>query len=120
MKPTEPLSDAEIEELTTLLEARRVEVEAALSGASEDAKPVSLDEPIGRLTRMDAIQQQHMASARKQALELQRKQIASALSRLKSGDYGDCIRCEEPIGYARLRARPETPLCLSCQEATTR
>lgn len=29
----------------------------------------------------------------------------------------DCIRCENPIPEARLKALPETELCISCSEA---
>ena len=29
-------------------------------------------------------------------------------------EYGDCKVCGEPIGFARLRARPESPACVSC------
>ena len=31
-----------------------------------------------------------------------------------------CRRCEEPIGYKRLSARPESPYCLDCQDEIDR
>ena len=31
-----------------------------------------------------------------------------------------CRRCEEPIGFRRLQARPETPLCVACQNQRER
>ena len=46
---------------------------------------------------------------------MQLQQIRSALSRLKDGTYGECIKCEEPIAFARLKARPEAPVCMECQ-----
>lgn len=111
----EPLTDGEIEDLHELLRRRRGEVQQALAASKEDARPVGLDLSIGRLTRVDALQQQHMAAARRQRLETQLAQIDQALRRLPAGAYGDCMRCEEPIGYARLRVRPEAPFCMSCQ-----
>jgi hypothetical protein len=46
--------------------ARRLELEERSQATAQDMQPVSLDQPIGRLTRMDAIQQQHMALGKRQ------------------------------------------------------
>jgi RNA polymerase-binding protein DksA len=42
--------------------------------------------------------------------------VERALERLASGTYGVCEACGEPIGAARLRARPAARLCLRDQE----
>ncbi len=42
--------------------------------------------------------------------------IDDALDRIETGTYGSCVRCDEPIGADRLRAIPETPLCIACAE----
>jgi len=104
-----------LQQLRQQLVAARDEIAAALAAGSESAKPVELDEPIGRLSRMEAIQQQQMAKATRAGLEVRRQQVAAALAMLDAGTYGECRRCEEPIGLERLRAKPETPLCLDCQ-----
>lgn len=97
------------------LEQLLADIEQALATSGAEAKPVDLDLSIGRLSRVDALQQQHMALARKERAEQQREQVRSALSRMERGEYGDCLRCGEPIGYARLRVRPEAFICLACQ-----
>ena len=76
---------------------------------------MDLDEPIGRLSRMDAIQQQRMVEANRAGMQRRLAQVRGALERIEAGEYGECAACEEPIGYARLEARPETPLCIACQ-----
>jgi len=43
------------------------------------------------------------------------KKIREALARLEKGTFGTCECCEEPIGDARLRARPVTELCIDCK-----
>jgi RNA polymerase-binding transcription factor DksA len=40
--------------------------------------------------------------------------VELALARLRSGDYGHCVACGEPIAAARLEALPATSLCLPC------
>lgn len=42
--------------------------------------------------------------------------IDGALLRLKSGAYGDCIDCAQPIPLQRLQAEPAAARCIACQE----
>lgn len=44
------------------------------------------------------------------------KKIAQSLARLESGDYGYCDETGEPIGLARLLARPTATLSLEAQQ----
>ncbi len=100
-------------DLRTLL----VEHEDLLARQSDATDTVDLDQPIGRLSRIDAIQQQKMAQEQRRRVELRRGQLRQALGWLNEGDYGFCRRCEEPIGFRRLKARPESPFCLVCRSA---
>lgn len=111
----EELTPAQIEELTAVLSGLKDELERALSSAKESAEVVSLDQPIGRVSRMDALQQQEMAQASRRQIQLRLGQVAVALDAVARGEYGECRSCGEPIGYRRLAARPETPFCLACQ-----
>ena len=38
----------------------------------------------------------------------------AAMARLAEGSYGRCERCGQPIGAARLAARPVATTCMSC------
>jgi len=46
--------------------------------------------------------------------------LAEALDRLRSGEYGLCVECDEPIAPARLRAIPEVTTCVRCQDRLER
>ena len=71
--------------------------------------------PIGRLSRVDALQQQSMAKANRKAVELRVQKIGAALKRIETGDFGYCLTCDDYIAIKRLMARPETTTCLTCQ-----
>lgn len=92
------------DELTRLIEA-----------ATEGAKPVDLDEPIGRISRVDAMQQQKMVVVNRQAAQRRRHLVEAALDRIDAGAYGECQSCGEEIGPRRLGAQPEAPFCIDCQ-----
>ena len=114
------LTDAQLAELRTALIALREELKVQLDSTSEASKPVDLEEPIGRLSRMDAMQQQKMAEASRRSARRRYDQVGAALERMDRNEYGQCIRCEEDIGFRRLSVRPESTLCLGCQSARER
>jgi DnaK suppressor protein len=109
------LSEPQKQELHKELLDLRDELQKLLADSSDGAQPVSLDEPIGRLSRMDAMQQQSMVQANRRTAQTRLTRIETALRRLANGDYGLCASCEEEIGYARLKAQPEAPFCIDCQ-----
>jgi DnaK suppressor protein len=98
-----------------ILEERYREVRELLHIGEEGAGAVDLDQArIGRLSRMDAIQQQAMAqdAERRRRQELHR--IEAALKRLEVDDYGYCLACGEPIAAARLELDPAATHCVDC------
>jgi len=111
----EELTTEELGELGDALVALEKELEGVVSRGDEGAKPVDLDQPIGRISRVDALQQQAMAKATKEKAKLRLAQTRVARKAHAEGEYGYCRRCEEPIGVRRLRSRPETPFCVECQ-----
>jgi len=111
----EELTPEQSAELQALIRQSCAELEALLASSSASSKPVALDEPIGRLSRMDAMQQQQMAVAGRLAHSRRLQLLRNALQAISRNDYGYCRSCEEPIGYQRLRVRPESPFCLECQ-----
>jgi len=111
----EELTTSQTAELKDVLSNLKAELEALLVLSKDATKTVELDQPIGRVSRIDAIQQQKMASTNRRNAEIRLLQVKAALAAFDVDEYGDCKQCEEPIGYDRLKARPEAPLCLVCQ-----
>ncbi|MFN4088857.1 MAG: TraR/DksA family transcriptional regulator [Alphaproteobacteria bacterium] len=105
----------ELKTFRSALEQRRADLSDLSSGSFESRREVELDQQrVGRLSRMDAMQQQAMAIAtdRRRAAELMR--IEAALARIEAGDYGYCVSCDEPIDPKRLTLDPSIPTCLAC------
>jgi DnaK suppressor protein len=76
---------------------------------------VTLDQQsVGRLSRMDALQQQAMAQATHRRRDAQRRKIAAALARIDEGEFGYCTDCGEEIPPKRLELDPAAAKCLSC------
>lgn len=120
MAVPEPLSQHQLDELHRDLSALVTELEHMIGASADGAKPVDLDQPIGRVSRIDAIQQQKMLESNRRSAKLRLRLARAALAAIDTGDYGECRECEEPISFRRLKARPESRLCVDCQGAQER
>ena len=102
----------------SLLEARREALQTGSETNADSRKTVALDQQsVGRLSRMDALQQQAMAQATQARREAELAHIFAALNRLnEDSEYGCCDKCGEPISEARLLL---TPVALSVLIATS-
>lgn len=110
------MTDDELAVFAAQLRALHDSLSETLHATEARSKPVSLDDPIGRLSRVDALQQQHMADAQARHAREQLTGVRLAIQRLELGTFGDCLACGEPIDTRRLRARPAVTLCLACQK----
>jgi DnaK suppressor protein len=113
----EELSQEQVDELEADLQVLETELAAHLESSRGSDAPVAPSEAIGRLSRMDAIQQKELAGAGRRNAEHRLGMVRAALATIQRGEYGLCRECEEPVGYRRLKARPETAFCLACQSA---
>ena len=98
-----------------ILIARREELEQHSENSAGARETVTLDQAsVGRLSRMDAMQQQAMAQAteRQRAVEISR--IEGALKRLDEDEYGFCTQCGEDISEKRLEIDPSATHCIKC------
>jgi DnaK suppressor protein len=117
--PTDPLKPAQIKQLRAQLSAQQQDLTESMHNAEATTKPVTLDQQsVGRVSRIDAIQQQQMAIANQKQTGDLLKAIEVALRRIDDANYGDCLECGEPIAYARLQAQPFASLCIDCQSAS--
>jgi DnaK suppressor protein len=98
-----------------LLETRLIELQSQDETNADSRDTVVLDQTsVGRLSRMDAMQQQAMAKATRQNRTTEIQAIKNALIRLEEGEYGYCEDCGEDIPAKRLDLTPTAIRCVSC------
>lgn len=102
----------------SLLEARLIEIHAQENTNADSRDTVVLDQTsVGRLSRMDAMQQQAMANATRQNRTSEVVAIKNALLRLEEGEYGYCEDCGDEIPEKRLELTPTAIRCVSCAKS---
>jgi DnaK suppressor protein len=114
-------AEPDIEHFKAKLIAARETILSLKETREASAATVVLDQSsVGRLSRMDALQQQAMAQNSSQRTEEELRRIEAALRRCEDGSYGYCVKCDERIDPRRLELYPTTPLCIGCAEKSDR
>jgi DnaK suppressor protein len=54
------------------------------------------------------------------SLKSQLEDVDKALAHIEAGTYGTCDNCGREIGIDRMKARPESILCIDCKSKKTR
>lgn len=108
------LTPPQKQQLLTRLENQLTELEQQVCAIHIRGVPVQLDQQaVGRVSRIDAIQQQQMAQANEAQTSRQLLRIRQIL--LSPDEYGFCHECGESIGIGRLTIHPAAELCIQCQ-----
>ncbi|MFA6041807.1 MAG: molecular chaperone DnaK [Methylotenera sp.] len=90
-------------------------LQTSIVEASKNAAPVILDQSSqGRLSRMDAMQQQQLACNLIYRMKQDELKLQAAVNRFHDGTYGICCKCGDLIDQHRLNVDLATPFCSAC------
>jgi len=81
-----------------------------------NTKPISPDEAIGRITRMDAINNKSVAEAALRSAVLKLNRLKDVFGKLQHSDFGICRKCGEQIPIQRILLVPQVPFCVHCAQ----
>ena len=105
------------EEARAALLARQQELAMETEANADSRDTVELQQDsVGRLSRMDAMQQQAMAQAQERRRKAEGARITAALERLDEGEWGYCLSCGENIADKRLAHDPSVATCVKCAQ----
>ena len=110
------MTGAQRREFLVFAEEEIAALKAEIPRLEELVKPVAPDSAVGRISRMDTIVNQSVAEAQLSKARVRLVRLEDAVKRVDDEDFGLCADCGEPIPMARLKAMPETILCVNCAE----
>ena len=90
--------------------------EEALLDYKESTKPISPENAIGRVSRMDAINNKSVVEAALRKAEEKLNKLKLVLNKVDDADFGICIRCGEPIPFGRVLLMPQSRNCVRCAQ----
>lgn len=80
----------------------------------EMTKPVAPDVAIGRISRMDAINNKSVTESALRQAEDKLDKLKYVLSRVGTPDFGICKKCKREIPLGRILIRPQSLYCVNC------
>ena len=80
----------------------------------ELTRPISPENAIGRVSRMDAINNKSINDAAMVKAKDKLKNLELALSRINLPEFGTCLKCSHPIQQGRILLMPGSPYCVRC------
>ncbi len=103
-------------EIRNKIEAEILKTEQQVSEYKELTQPIEPENAIGRISRMDAINNKSVVEAalRKSIEKLEKLRIA--LTKIDDDDFGLCVRCHKPIPLGRILIMPQARTCVACSQ----
>lgn len=100
--------------LRAAIEARIAELTEEIDLRKSNIAPVSPDNAIGRLSRMEGLVSQEVSERALANAQRTLQALNMTLKRIDDDDFGRCVECDTPIPQGRLLAVPESRLCVNC------
>ncbi len=79
-------------------------------------QPISPDDAIGRVSRMDAINNKSVNENSLHQAEIKLNNLKRVLENTGTTDFGICIKCKNEIPLGRILIRPQSLLCVNCAQ----
>lgn len=101
-------------ELKAKIEAEISKTEIHILEYKELTKPVEPENAIGRISRMDAINNKSVVEAALRKAKEKLAKLKLALSKINDDDFGLCVKCHKPIPLGRILIMPQARSCVAC------
>ncbi|MDZ7650927.1 MAG: TraR/DksA C4-type zinc finger protein [Cytophagales bacterium] len=108
------MSPEQKEMLKVAIEKKIEESEQSVKDLREATKPMGLDSSIGRISRMDYINNKAVNEAELQKAENNLVALRRWLSIYDTEQFGKCTRCGQEININRLLLIPSSTRCINC------
>jgi len=92
------------------------QTEAKIKQYSQLCKPIAPENSIGRVSRMDAINNKSVVEAVLRAAIEKMQKLKTIQSQINDSDFGICNKCNEKIPFQRLMIQPQSKLCVLCAQ----
>ena len=100
------MQTSELEYFKEILESRQVQIARNISGVNDELAQLNSLELNDEGDHASVDNSSMVESAIVQQQEQELREINVTLGKISTGDYGTCEMCEDPIGYQRLKVKP--------------
>ena len=102
------------EEILKVIDSEIQKTKESIEEYKTLARPEAPDVAIGRVSRMDAINNRGVLEAALRKAEEKLKNLERVRQKAGEKNFGRCMKCDREIQLARILFRPESLLCVGC------
>lgn len=102
------------EEIRQVISRKIEQARQDIAFSGEMSKPISPENAIGRISRMDAINNKSVNEAALRETKQKLIRLEYVVSTIDKPSFGVCVRCSMPIPKGRLLLMPESTKCARC------
>jgi DnaK suppressor protein len=101
-KTNKKMTSSEREQIRQKLQDTILKVQNEIAELKELTKPIAPDSAIGRISRMDAINNKSVNDAGLRKSKVKLSKLEKNLERIDDEDFGNCTRCGKEIQVGRI------------------
>lgn len=102
------------DEIIKIINEDIAKTEFAIESYKELTKPIAPENDIGRISRMDAINNKSVNKNALKKVELKLNNLKIALSNINDPEFGVCYKCKNNIPIGRVLLMPHARFCVHC------
>lgn len=102
------------DELISKIEEEISVTERKIKDLRNLTKPISPSDAIGRVSRMDAINNKSVNENSLRQAEVKLSNLKRVLENVGTSNFGICVKCKNQIPIGRILIRPQSLLCVNC------
>jgi len=108
------MTEKQRDEVKQSIENSILTTKHTIASLKELTKPISPENAIGRVSRMDAINNKSVNEAALRNLTNKLTLLEAAIQRVNQESFGLCIICNLPIPIQRILLMPQSNRCVNC------
>jgi len=108
------MTDKEKQQVFDRLVKAKDKLERKIATLRELTKPIPPEDSIGRVSRMDAINNKSVNEATLRTSENEMRTILFSIENIDNPEFGKCRKCSNPIPFGRMMVMPGSSTCVSC------
>ena len=110
------MNDKQLETIKENILQEIQKTEKSVATYKEITKPIAPENAIGRISRMDAINNKSVAEAALREAEDKLSKLKYMLGQVGKEGFGICDRCNKPIPLGRMLLVPQSRFCVHCAQ----
>ena len=103
-----------IKEIEKIISKELNETLISINEYKELTKPICPENSIGRVSRMDAINNKSVMEESLRKLEAKYEKLKFIKTQTQNEDFGMCLKCKNEIPLGRIMIIPESRFCVKC------